>query len=182
MTDCGGDPSQRSPSSEPQEWLRRFHRVGWVSLVPCHIPGWSANCRDMLLQLVQICLNLCPLKAGVQDSPPKHPDPLSPLPAKVRHLRQPPSGGRCGDLRQRPFPQHQVFVQVGLHRRLITGGNNSLTGGSTVRPTTDVDSGQLRTERTVPTASHFSGTKTNRIMCPANVPCEIGVFEGGRRS
>ena len=99
--------------------LRRFQRIGRISLVPFHIAGWSVDRRDVLTRQPQPGLDLGPMVAGVEDSPPERPDSLPFQPTEERHLRQPPLGGRLGKLRQPPLRQRDVPVQVGLDRGLI---------------------------------------------------------------
>src|SRR5262249_18512647 len=77
----------------------RFQRIGRISLVPFHIPGWSVDRGDVLPCQAQPGLNLSPMVARMEDTPPERPDPLPFQPPKERYLGQPEFGGRLGKLR-----------------------------------------------------------------------------------
>src|SRR4051794_22165731 len=104
------------PSPTP---IRRFQGIGRICLVPFHIARWSVDRRDVLTRQAQPGLDLGPMVAGMEDTPPEGPDSLPPQPTEERHLGQPPLVGRLGKLRQPLLRQRDVTVLVGSDRWLI---------------------------------------------------------------
>ena len=84
---AGGHPRGQhvSLSRQLRPPIRRFQRIGRVSVVPFHIP-WSTDRRDVLTRQPQPGLDLCPVVPGVQDPPPERPDPLPLQSTEEGHL------------------------------------------------------------------------------------------------